>query len=144
VDTPLGVSYIKTVGNINFKQKSRVNSASVTTNELPSNLNVINNATVPFDINDLKYSYSLRNYTTTYDYTSEIIPFVSSKEIEIVVEINIPTNQKVLFQSPYLYQFKIAWIQYFSIFVPIAIFVYLLMLFTFKLGILETKIYKNN
>lgn len=138
VDTPLGASFLQTKGSLNLKQKTPLYSGSFSSLNLPKTLSLINNATVPFDLNDLEINFLKTNFTTEYDYHSNILPFASSRELEINVEIDIPVFQTVLFRAPYLYAFKIAWIRYFCILVPVSIFIYFVMFFTFKMGVLDT------
>ena len=136
VDTPYGVSYLSTFGSINFYQKSPVSSSTFTTFEY-SNTNLITNSTSPIDTNNLKQQYALTNFTTKYEYTPTIKPNLSSRELEINMEINVKSNEKILFKAPYLYSFKNAWIQFFSVFIPVSCFFYMIMFFAFKMGVLE-------
>lgn len=142
VDTPIGCSYLKTIGKISLKQRSPISSASYSISDQLDNEKILE-PTSPLDINEVKFQFANKNYTTIYDYTSQIIPFYSSKELEIDINVEIPNYQEVLFTAPYLYSFKIAWVQYFCILLPVSIFVYFIMLFIFRMGVLQTVMIKE-
>jgi hypothetical protein len=79
-----------------------------------------------------------KNFTTKYDHTYTEVPYSSSKEIDIDITLKIPPEQEIILQAPYLYQLKMAWVQYFSILVPIFVIVYIFVFYLYKLNILQS------
>lgn len=139
IDTPFGVSKINMDGYIEYDQKSPVYYNTLGVNIQNS---LIANTTYPRYINEIKSIYLEQNYTTFYNYdiedTYNIMPFVSSEFIDIDLVVRVPYIQNILFESPYLYILKLAWIQYLSLLVPIGILFYIILYYLYTMNILHT------
>lgn len=134
VETPLGASKIQSEGFISFHQKSPIFQGTLGLN-LQNNL--IGNYTYPQYIDDLLVKHMSSNFTTTYDHKTKVIPYSSSRDTEIDLIVKIPEEQQIILQAPYLYQLKQAWIQYFSVLVPVVIVIYIIMYYLYTLNILN-------
>lgn len=136
INTPYGVSYIKSIGDVLFTQKAPVSSGRV---KLGNTINdVTETSTSSLYIQDYEDLYKNNIYGSKYKYSYYTLPYRSSSEIEIDIEISIPTKQDVLFESSYLFIAKFAWIQFVCVYVPVFIVLYLLLFFMFQSKILKS------
>lgn len=94
IDTPIGASYIYTNGMLNLQQKSPISSGSISRSMYYTD--IFQNATSPFDFLAMYTNFASRNFTTTYNYDKFVMPYRSSKELQIEMDINIPSYQEVM------------------------------------------------
>ena len=138
IDTPNGASYINTNGYLELRQKSPISSGTIARTLYYSD--IFKNSTAPFDYIGTYKEFNQRNLTTVYNYDKFVMPYKSSRETELDINIDIPSYQEVIFISPLLTTLKFAWIQYLSILIPCIIVCYFILLFIFRYQIFETSI----
>ena len=138
IDTPYGASYINTNGDLVLKQKSPISEATIAKTVYYTD--IFRNASAPFDYVGTYKEFNNRNLTTVYKYDKLVMPYRTSRETELDINIEIPSYQEVLFISPLLTTLKFAWIQYISILIPCVIVCYLILLFIFRFQIFETSV----
>jgi len=138
IDTPYGASYIYTNGMLELKQKSPISSGTIAKTLYYTD--IFQNSTSPFDFMGLYKDFNQRNLTTVYQLDKLVMPYRSNRETELDIEIVIPSYQQVIYLAPILTTMKYAWIQYFSILVPTAIIVYIILMFIFRYQIFECSV----
>lgn len=138
IDTPNGASYIYTNGILELKQKSPISSGTIAKTLYYTD--IFKNSTSPFDFIGIYKDFTQRNLTTVYNPDKLVMPYRSNRETELDIEITIPSYQEVVYLAPLLTTLKFAWIQYFSILVPTAVIIYLILLFIFRYQIFESSV----
>ncbi len=138
IDTPNGASYVYMNGMLELKQKSPISSGTIAKTFYYTD--IFKNSTSPFDYIGLYKEFNQRNLTTTYNFDKLVMPYRSNRETELDIEINIPSYQEVIYLAPILTTLKFAWIQYFSVLVPTAIIIYIILLFIFRYQIFESSV----
>ena len=93
--------------------------------------------TSPFDLLYYYNKYKSNNYTLKYNYERYDENINSNTVIEL--EMNVPKLQKVLYIESVYEALKYAWMQYFYIFLPIYILLYILFKF-----IIQNNIFYSN
>ena len=119
IDTPLGASYIKVIGNLNLNQKSPIDRTTFYNEYYYEN--ILNDSYYGEKINfyEIQSEYYNRNFSTFYDYETFIEPMRNSKIVKLDIDINVPNFQKILFKAPLFTKIKFFWVQYFAVFIPI-------------------------
>ena len=138
IDTPNGASYINTNGNLEMRQKSPISSNTIAKTLYYTD--IFKNSTAPFDYVGIYKNFNQRNLTTVYNYDKLVMPYRSSRETELDIDLEIPSYQEVIFIAPLLTTLKFAWIQYLSILIPTAIVCYFVLLFIFRYQIFQTSV----
>ena len=120
-------------GNLELVQKSPIVRTAVT--------NQLYNEQNPFEIKykdasyfDLLYHYNKyksNNYTVKYNY-EKIEKKVNDGKIKVTIVMNIPKMQQVFYVDSVFEALKYAWMQYFYIFLPIYIILYMIFKFIIK------------
>ncbi len=120
-------------GNLELVQKSPIVRTAVT--------NQLYNEQNPFEIKykdasyfDLLYyyhKYKSNNYTVKYNY-EKIEKKVNDGKIKVTIVMNIPKMQQVFYVDSVFEALKYAWMQYFYIFLPIYIILYMIFKFIIK------------
>ena len=90
------------------------------------------------DFNEIVNEYYKRNFSTYYDYDTYIIPMKHPKILKLVVNINVPSFQKILYTTPLFTKIKFFWVQYASILIPIATISHFIMKFAFRNHIVKS------
>ena len=90
--------------------------------------------------------YYDRNETTVYQYGKPLVfPYGLKNTVEIKLKVRIPTAQPVEYRPRALEALKYAWVQYFSLLVPVAYFLFLFAKFIYGNQILESTVsYDSN
>ena len=139
LDIPIldkGAKNIKLNGDIELVQKSPIISTTITSQlynyenpfyDIDTKLNS------PFDFYYYYNKYKNLNYTLKYNYEKN--EQVSSDNLGINIEINIPKLQRVFYIQSIFETIKYAWMQYFYIFLPIYIILYLIYKFIIESNI---------
>ena len=133
IDTPFGASYIQVDGDLTLKQKSPIDRTTFY-NEYYYETILKNTC----DFNEIVNEYYSRNFSTYYDYDTYIIPMKHPKILKLVVNINVPSFQKILYTTPLFTKIKFFWVQYASILIPISIISYFIMKFAFRNHIVKS------
>lgn len=139
IDTPNGVSYLKTVGKLKFIQKYPLSTSKTVTSSKTSSISLVQNMTSPIEIKYLMEEYLLSNFTTTYEYAQFIYPYKSSDLLEINMKIEIPVQESIIFNSPFLLSLKNAWIEFLCILIPMSLIFYFLYMLAIKSGIFSSQ-----
>lgn len=129
IDTPYGLSYLKTIGEIKLKQSE----------PFPSN-NYISYKSVNYD--EIISKYYQRTIYTYYEYEKIAMPRRSGDFVVIESHIKVPSYQEVIFETPSFSGLKLSWIQYFAIFIPLYVIAKLLLMGLLKNDLVFSK--KNN
>lgn len=139
LDIPIldsGAKNIKLNGDIELVQKSPIISTTITSQlynyenpfyDIDTKLNS------PFDFYYYYNKYKNLNYTLKYNYEKNEQD--SSDKLGINIEINIPKLQRVFYIQSIFETIKYAWMQYFYIFLPIYIILYLIYKFIIESNI---------
>ena len=144
IDLPLTISsssgkYVHLNGDLELRQKSPIASTSVTSQiyyeQNPYRIKY--KETSPFDLLYYYNKYKSNNYTLKYNYERYDENINSNTVIEL--EMNVPKLQKVLYIESVYEALKYAWMQYFYIFLPIYILLYILFKF-----IIQNNIFYSN
>lgn len=140
VNTPFGIESFQSIGNINLYQKEPIHHGGIS--KISYYQSVVGVDYTEFDINHVYLNMKSRNISIDYDYEyfitfpdDEEISDSSKNEINIDITMNIPYRQKVLYIPSLLYTFKNAWVQYFSIFIPVWFFFRYLFMFLIHMGV---------
>ena len=142
IDIPIspGGKEINLNGDIELVQKSPIVSTTITSQiynkEKP--LNVDENLYSPFDMLNLYNEYKELNYTLKYNY--EKVEKSAQGKLIINIEMNIPKLQRVFYIQSVFEAIKYAWMQYFYIFLPIYIILYIIYKFIIESNIFYTHI----
>ena len=122
---------IRLNGDLELIQKSPIVSTAVTSQlyyeENPFIIDYKDSS--PFDLLYYFYKYKDNNYTVKYKY----------EKIEIIIEMNIPKMQQIFYIQSVFEAIKYAWMQYFYIFLPIYLILYIIFKF-----IIENNIFYSN
>ena len=123
-------------GDIELIQKSPIVSTTITSQIYNYEKNVFEideNLYSPFDLLYFYNKYKNLNYTLKYDY--EKTETSNSNNLEIKIGINIPKLQRVFYIESVFEAIKYAWMQYFYIFLPIYIILYIIYKFIIESNI---------
>ena len=138
IDIPLlesGAKEVNLNGDLELVQKSPIVSTTITS-QIYNYENVFEldeNLYSPFDLLYYYNKYKNLNYTLKYNY--EKIEKKSDGKLIINIEMNIPKLQRVLYIQSVFEAIKYAWMQYFYIFLPIYIILYLIYKFIIESNI---------
>lgn len=131
---------IRLNGNLELIQKSPIVSTAITSQlymeEHPFEIKY--NESAPYDLLYYYNKYKNYNYTIKYNYEKIEKP-IKDKKIQITIEMNIPKMQQILYIQSVFEALKYAWMQYFYIFLPIYIILYIIFKF-----IIENNIFYSN
>ena len=134
------VSEIKLSGNLELVQKSPIHSTTITS-QMYYRKQPFGDKKPYFDLLHYYNEYKSFNYTVKYNY--EKIEKVESEnnknKITINIDMYIPKLQEVLYYQSIFEALKHAWMQYFYIFLPIYIILYILFKF-----IIQNNIFNSN
>ena len=139
VDIPLSESGEKEIqlnGDIELVQKSPIASTTITSqiyNYENKVFEIDRNIQSPFDLLSYFNRYKNLNYTLKYNY--EKIEKTAQGKLIINIQMNIPKLQKVFYIQSVYEAIKYAWMQYFYIFLPIYIILYLIYKFIIESNI---------
>ena len=136
------VKEIKLDGNLELVQKSPIHSTAITS-QIYYKKKIFSEKRPYFDLLHYYNEYKSYNYTVKYNYEKiEIAADDSSEDsnaITINMDIHIPKLQEVLYYQSVFEALKYAWMQYFYIFLPIYIILYILFKF-----IIQNNIFNSN
>ena len=137
IDIPIlnGAKEINLSGDLELVQKSPIVSTIVTSQiyNKKKPLVVDENLYSPFDLLNLYNEYKNMNYTLKYNY--EKIEKKSDGKLIINIEMNIPKLQRIFYIQSVFEAIKYAWMQYFYIFLPIYIILYVIYKFIMESNI---------
>ena len=139
VDIPLsgsGEKEIQLNGDIELVQKSPIASTTITSqiyNYENKVFEIDPKIQSPFDLLSYFNRYKNLNYTLKYNY--EKIEKTAQGKLIINIQMNIPKLQKVFYIQSVYEAIKYAWMQYFYIFLPIYIILYLIYKFIIESNI---------
>ena len=137
IDIPIlnGAKEINLSGDLELVQKSPIVSTIVTSQiyNKKKPLVVDENLYSPFDLLNLYNEYKNMNYTLKYNY--EKIEKKSDGKLIINIEMNIPKLQRIFYIQSVFEAIKYAWMQYFYIFLPIYIILYMIYKFIIESNI---------
>ena len=142
VDIPIinGAKEINLSGDLELVQKSPIVSTTVTSQiyNKKKPLTVDEKLNSPLDLLNIYNEYKNMNYTLKYNY--EKIEKKSDGKLIINIEMNIPKLQRVFYIQSVFEAIKYAWMQYFYIFLPIYIILYIIYKFIIESNIFYTHI----
>ena len=142
VDIPIinGAKEINLSGDLELVQKSPIVSTTVTSQiyNKKKPLTVDEKLNSPLDLLNIYNEYKNMNYTLKYNY--EKIEKRSNNKLIINIEMNIPKLQRVFYIQSVFEAIKYAWMQYFYIFLPIYIILYIIYKFIIESNIFYTHI----
>ena len=142
VDIPIinGAKEINLSGDLELVQKSPIVSTTVTSQiyNKKKPLTVDEKLDSPLDLLNIYNEYKNMNYTLKYNY--EKIEKRSNNKLIINIEMNIPKLQRVFYIQSVFEAIKYAWMQYFYIFLPIYIILYIIYKFIIESNIFYTHI----
>ena len=131
---------IRLYGDLELIQKSPIVSTAITSQlyyeENPFVIDYKDSA--PFDLLYYYNKYKDNNYTVKYKYEKIEKPIEDNK-IQITIEMNIPKMQQIFYIQSVFESIKYAWMQYFYIFLPIYLILYIIFKF-----IIENNIFYSN
>ena len=137
VDIPIinGAKEINLSGDLELVQKSPIVSTTVTSQiyNKKKPLTVDEKLNSPLDLLNIYNEYKNMNYTLKYNY--EKIEKRSNNKLIINIEMNIPKLQRVFYIQSVFEAIKYAWMQYFYIFLPIYIILYIIYKFIIESNI---------
>ena len=137
VDIPIinGAKEINLSGDLELVQKSPIVSTTVTSQiyNKKKPLTVDEKLNSPLDLLNIYNEYKNMNYTLKYNY--EKIEKRSNNKLIINIEMNIPKLQRVFYIQSVFEAIKYAWMQYFYIFLPIYIILYVIYKFIMESNI---------
>ena len=144
VDIPItrqGGRKINLNGNIELVQKSPIPRTTITSKIYYEDnpFEIQYNQSSPYDLLYYYNRYINNNYTVKYNY-EKIDQRGEDNKIQIVMEMNIPKLQKVFYIESVYESIKYAWMQYFYIFLPIFIILYLVFQFIIKNNIFYSQV----
>ena len=134
------VSEIILNGNLELIQKSPIHSTTITS-QIYYKKNPFGEKKPYFDLLHYYNEYKSYNYTVKYNYEKieNIESGSNNNEININIDMYIPKLQEVLYYQSVFEALKYAWMQYFYIFLPIYIILYILFKF-----IIQNNIFYSN
>ena len=142
VDIPIinGAKEINLSGDLELVQKSPIVSTTVTSQiyNKKKPLTVDEKLNSPLDLLNIYNEYKNMNYTLKYNYEKNEQD--SSDNLGINIEINIPKLQRIFYIQSVFEAIKYAWMQYFYIFLPIYIILYIIYKFIIESNIFYTHI----
>ena len=137
IDIPIlnGAKEINLSGDLELVQKSPIVSTIVTSQiyNKKKPLVVDEKLYSPLDLLNLYNEYKNMNYTLKYNY--EKIEKKSDGKLIINIEMNIPKLQRIFYIQSVFEAIKYAWMQYFYIFLPIYIILYVIYKFIMESNI---------
>lgn len=130
-------------GDLELIQKSPIVGSTITSKiyyeEQPLDIKYKDSS--PFDLLYYYNKYKNNNYTVKYKYEKiEKIKDDEQKNIKITIKMNIPKLQRVMYIQSIFESIKHAWMQYFYIFLPIYIGLYILFKFIIQNNIFYSQI----
>ena len=81
-----------------------------------------------------------RPQVAKYDIYKEEFHTGNSGQLEFNIEINIPTQQKIIYRRPAYINLKFRWIEYLALFIPVAFIVYSIISFMFRYQLVECSV----
>ena len=142
VDIPIinGAKEINLSGDLELVQKSPIVSTTVTSQiyNKKKPLTVDEKLNSPLDLLNIYNEYKNMNYTLKYNY--EKIEKRSDNKLILNIEMNIPKLQRIFYIQSVFEAIKYAWMQYFYIFLPIYIILYMIYKFIIESNIFSTHI----
>ena len=132
-----GGKVISLSGNLELVQKSPIHSTTITS-QIYYKKQPFGEKKPYFDLLHYYNEYKSYNYTVKYNY-EKIESTSSDNKITINIDMYIPKLQEVLYYQSILEALKHAWMQYFYIFLPIYIILYILYKF-----IIQNNIFYSN
>ena len=137
IDIPIldGAKEINLSGDLELVQKSPIVSTIVTSQiyNKKKPLVVDEKLYSPLDLLNLYNEYKNMNYSLKYNY--EKIEKKSDGKLIINIEMNIPKLQRIFYIQSVFEAIKYAWMQYFYIFLPIYIILYMIYKFIIESNI---------
>lgn len=134
IDTPLGASYVRAEGELRIKQKGPLNINTLTTGNY--NEDIFKSRT-PIEYDELLDAFRDRRVSTVFDYDKVVIPMKHDQITQLEIIVNIPSFEEYTVEVPSFTQLKFAWIQYLTMFIPIAFAIY-----SIKVYILTNRIFQ--
>ena len=133
---------IRLNGNLELIQKSPIISSTITSQvyNIKNPLQIKYNDSSPYDLLYYYNLYKSNNYTLKYNYEKLEKTTTENKKIQIIIDMYIPKLQKVLYVQSIYESIKYAWMQYFYIFLPIYIILYILFKFIIQNNIFYSQI----
>jgi len=142
VDIPIinGAKEIDLSGDLELVQKSPIVSTTVTSQiyNKKKPLTVDEKLYSPLDLLNIYNEYKNMNYTLKYNY--EKIEKRSDGKLILNIEMNIPKLQRIFYIQSVFEAIKYAWMQYFYIFLPIYIILYIIYKFIIESNIFYTHV----
>ena len=142
VDIPIinGAKEINLSGDLELVQKSPIVSTTVTSQiyNKKKPLTVDEKLNSPLDLLNIYNEYKNMNYTLKYNY--EKIEKRSDGKLILNIEMNIPKLQRIFYIQSVFEAIKYAWMQYFYIFLPIYIILYIIYKFIIESNIFYTHV----
>jgi hypothetical protein len=81
-----------------------------------------------------------RPQVAKYDIYKEEFLTGNSEQLEFNIEINIPTQQKIIYRRPAYINLKFRWIEYLALFIPVVFIVYSIISFMFRYQLVECSV----
>ena len=82
-----------------------------------------------------------RPQVAKYDiYKEEFQKVITDNQLEFNIEINIPTQQKIIYRRPAYINLKFRWIEYLALFIPVVFIVYSIISFMFRYQLVECSV----
>ena len=142
VDVPIigGTKEINLSGDLELIQKSPIASTTVTSQiyNKKKPLTVDEKLNSPLDLLNIYNEYKNMNYTLKYNY--EKIEKRLDGKLILNIEMNIPKLQRIFYIESVYEAIKYAWMQYFYIFLPIYIILYMIYKFIIESNIFYTHV----
>ena len=128
-------------GNLELIQKSPIISTTTTSQiyNIEKPFEIPYNDFSPFDLLSYYNKYKSYNYTIKYNY-EKIEKTNNNEKIQIIMDMYIPKLQQILYIQSVFESIKYAWMQYFYIFLPIYIILYILFKFIIQNNIFYSQI----
>ena len=145
VDIPLpesGAKEIQLNGDLELVQKSPIASTTITSqiyNKEKKVFEIDQKLNSPFDLLYYFNKYKNLNYTLKYNY-EKIEKTTNDNKLIIDMQMNIPKLQRVFYIQSAFEAIKYAWMQYFYIFLPIYIILYMIYKFIIESNIFYTHV----
>lgn len=143
VNSYLGISDVKAVGNLELKQKSAL-KASIQDDIILNKSILDSSLSTPKDFLSVYSFFKSNNITTSYVNEKFVYNFKSSDTVTLDLVVNIPSYQEILYHAPIVYTLKSTWVQYFCTFAPIAIVLYFILKYSFESRILSSVVHNSN
>ena len=128
-------------GNLELIQKSPIISSTTTSQiyNIEKPFEIPYSDSSPFDLLYYYNKYKSYNYTIKYNYEKIDISNKNEK-IQIILDMYIPKLQQILYIQSIFESIKYAWMQYFYIFLPVYIVLYILFKFIIQNNIFYSQI----